>query len=188
MEDFKMANIANGVYWCARDLAGIMPIGNHHFILIATGKDSFNQLGLTPEEEDGVYFYTFGGFKSDDGKLVFGANNEHDVKSVREYVDPEQHTSPLSPDLDLELHRVTPPEGSDFEFMALVSRLAGNYKTNTKQSPPDYKLLDDNCAAWVNTLFAVANVSEEDREKHGEFFGIDWREEDLIDESLFQAQ
>ena len=68
-------------------------------------------------------------------------------------------------------------------FRELVIQLTTNFasKANIR-----YSLLDANCAAWVNTLFKVAGVSETDREKAGEFFGIDWGEEDLIPESFFQ--
>lgn len=180
-----MGKLKEGVYWSARDLAGAAIIGNHHFILLVTSNDRLEEMQLTPKLESGIYFCTLGGFKSDDARLVFRLNGEHDVRSVLEYVNPDKHTSLLLPDLDLEIHKIAPPDGSEFEFMQKVAALARNYAVNTKVSAPKYTLIDDNCAAWVNTLFAVAGVGAKDREQHGEFFGIDIGEEDLISKGHF---
>ena len=179
-----MKQIKEGIYWSARDLAGAAVIGNHHFILLVTSKDRLEELQLSPKLESGIHFCTLGGFKSDDDRLIFRMNDEHDVKSVLEYVNPDKHTSLLLPDLDLEIHKIAPPDGSEFEFMQKVAALARNYAVNTKASAPKYKLLDDNCAAWVNTLFAVAGVGEKDLEQHGEFFEIDVGK-DLISKGHF---
>ena len=46
----------------------------------------------------------------------------------------------------------------------------------------------ENCAAWVNTLLMFAGISETDREKYGEFFGIDWGEENLLPRDSFRYE
>jgi hypothetical protein len=109
-------------------------------------------------------------------------NQQSDVKAVREYLDPEEHTSPLTPDYDLEAHLVTPPSGSVGNFIATVIQLATNFKA---KGDIQYNLIDENCSAWINTLFKVAGISETEREELGEFFGIDFGEEDLIPEEFF---
>lgn len=45
--------------------------------------------------------------------------------------------------------------------------------------------MDENCAAWVNHLLKLAGVSDDDREKYGEFDGFDWGEEDLLPSGSF---
>jgi len=182
-----MASIAEGVYWCARDLAGVAVVGNHHFILMVSDPGSFAKLPFPPKDESGVYFCTLAGFKSTAGRLTFMFNEENDVQSVLEKINPETYTSLLTPDLDLEIHKVTPPHGSEDAFANEVAQLAQNYSSNTQAGAPAYTLRDANCSAWVNTLFSIAGVSKTDRERYGEFFGIDWGEEDLIDPKLFSV-
>lgn len=183
-----MSKLNEGVYWCARDLDSF-PIGNHHFILLVCPDASDLFSGKSPEQEDtpdGIaYFYTVGAFKGSPGipdLLKAIVNQSTDLKAVRKYVDPDQHTSPLEPDYDLELHLVNPPSGSFSDFMKEVVQLAANFES---KGDIQYSLIDENCAAWINTLFKIAGVSEADREEAGEFFGIDWGEEDLIPEEFF---
>ena len=183
-----MSRLDEGVYWCARDLDG-SPIGNHHFILIialdTTGGFDEESV-LTEDASDGTtYFYTVGGFKGADGipdLLKMIVNDESDVKAVREYLDPEEHTSLLTPDYDLEAHLVTPPSGSVENLIEKVIQLATNFKS---KGDIQYNLIDENCSAWINTLFKVAGISEAERLELGEFFGIDFGEEDLIPEEFF---
>ncbi|MBD2247336.1 hypothetical protein [Nostoc sp. FACHB-888] len=184
-----MSQLNAGVYWCARDLEG-SPIGNHHFILLVNpdATDRFSDESLLQEDTpDGTtYFYTIGAFKGADGVpdlLKMIVNQPTDVQSVREYLDPDEHTSLLTPDYDLEPHQITPPTGSVENFIATVIQLATNYKT---KGDIQYSLIDENCAAWVNTLFKVAGVSDASREEAGEFSGVDWGEEDFIPEEFFQ--
>jgi hypothetical protein len=182
-----MALLQEGIYWCARDLAH-SPVGNHHFVLIVA-QSSQNQLGEQAKSEEAnghaTHFLTLGGFKVN-SLLELKINEESDVKSVREFLDPEEHTSVLIPDLDLEPHRVVPPGmQTELAFREKIAVLATNFK-NHKPSI-DYKLKDENCSAWVNTLFKIAGVSDPDRDRLGEFFGIDWGEEDLISEAFFHG-
>jgi hypothetical protein len=183
-----MSRLSEGVYWCARDLE-VSPIGNHHFILLVCPNSAERFYGESILREDApngtTYFYTVGAFKGvgENPKLLkMVVNQQTDVQAVREYLDPDEHTSLLLPDYDLEPHLVTPPSGSIENFIATVIQLAINYKANGNI---EYSLIDENCAAWVNTLFKVAGVSETERKKRGEFFGIDAGEEDLIPEQFF---
>lgn len=104
-----MPTIEEGVYWCARDLAGLAVLGNHHFILLVTNEEYFQSLPVASKSENGIHFCTLGAFLEDDDRLVFRANNEHDVKATREYIDPDEHTHLWRPDLDLKPHRIKPP-------------------------------------------------------------------------------
>lgn len=184
-----MDRLDEGVYWCARDLKS-SPIGNHHFILLVLPETSrlFSNVPSTQEDTpDGViYFYTIGAFKTDDilpNLLKVSINQEADVKAVREYVDPEEHTSLFTPDFDLESHQVRSPSGSSNKnFVEKIIQLTNNFQG---KGNIQYSLIDENCAAWVNTLFKVAGVDKDSREIAGEFFGVDWGEEDLIPESFF---
>lgn len=184
-----MSRLNGGVYWCARDLEK-SPIGNHHFILLVFPDATERFSGEPSKQEDTpdgtTYFYTIGAFKGADGfpdLLKMIVNQETDVKAVREYVDPDEHTSPLTPDYDLEPHQVTSPLGSSENFIMTVVQLATNYKT---KGDIQYSAIDENCAAWVNTLFKVAGLSDTAREELGEFLGVDWGEEDLIPEDFFR--
>ena len=189
-----MSRLDKGVYWCARDLDGI-PIGNHHFILIVAPNTTGGFDGesvLTEDASEGTtYFYTIGAFKKENEDLKFikvSINQNADVQAVREYLDPDEHTNPIEPDFDLEPHFVAPPSGSIENFISSVVQLAVNYKSkedNIEYPPIPYSLIDENCSAWINTLFKVAGIGKSEREELGEFFGIDFGEEDLISEEFF---
>ena len=108
-----MASIIEGVYWCAHDLAGIAIVPNHHLdFLILSDPDTFEHLPFPAKNESGVHFCTLAAFKSTAGQLTFGFNEQNDVQSVLETINPDKCTSPFIPDLDLETHRVPPPHGS----------------------------------------------------------------------------
>jgi len=170
------------VYWSARDLDS-SPFGNHHFILILIG----GYYGLPPlvtKEEGAIRFVTMGGFKV--GKnLEYQPNNGSDVYSVRELLNPKKNRSNWQ-DYDLERNKITAPGGNGLAFAEKLVQLAQNYKINSAIKPVSYNLSDYNCSCWVNTMFKVAGVTKEVREKAGEFSGIDWGEEDLLDEDLFK--
>lgn len=170
------------VFWCARDLNGVA-WGNHHFILIYLSP-VYGLPPLTVLAEKGVRFVTLGGFKVG-ANLEFKANEASDVKSVREGLNPSKR-SWWRADYDIERHRVPSPLSSDQQFAVKLVQQAQAYKVNTQTKPVKYSLANENCAAWVNTMFKVAGVKKAARTNHGEFFGIDWGEEDLIDESLFK--
>lgn len=183
-----MSKLDEGVYWCARDLESI-PIGNHHCILLVCPDTTVLFTGKLPKQEDTpdgiIYFYTVGAFKKDTilpDLLKVEVNQDTDVKAVREFVDPDEYTSPFTPDLDLEAHKVNPPSGSFSDFEKTVVQLVANFEA---KGDIQYALIDENCAAWINTLFKVAGVSNAERKELGEFFGIDWGEEDLIPEEFF---
>jgi hypothetical protein len=187
--------MANHVYWSARDLSG-SPIGNHHFLLIVFENkavaDLFNQRHSITYMSEAVdqkntYFATLGGFCKD-GKLVFEANNRTDVKAVREWIDPEKHTSWYKPDLDLENHEINPRklDSSDTNGMKLVDKISNAAKTYQRKGPVNYRVNDENCSCWVNTLLKSVGFSAEYRHLKGEFYGVDWGEEDTIGVDLFK--
>lgn len=168
------------VYWSARDLAG-PPVGNHHFILIYVdpiyGLPPFSVL-----EEKGKRFVTLGAFNVG-GNLEFIANETSDVTSVREEIDTKKRG--WFSDLDLEKNRVSSPLASDQKFAETLVKQALAFKIKSQSKKIKYTLTKQNCSAWVNIMFKVAGVTENNRKSLGEFNGFDWGEEDLIDENLF---
>lgn len=171
-----MANI----YWAARDLSSFW-WGNHQFILIELGAgENLSQTQI--QTEGNKRFVTLAGHQPD-GNLVFVPNEPGDVKSVREYITPSSRGR--WSDYDLEKHAIT-PVGASLTFARQIEALAYKYRANTKDKPVKYGLLNVNCSTWVNTLLKVAGISESARHKAGEFKGIDWGEEDLLDEALFK--
>ena len=60
------------------------------------------------------------------------------------------------------------------------------YAENTQDYPClEYSLVDENCAALVNTILERLGFSKDKREEIGEFTGIDWGEEDLLPSKYF---
>lgn len=170
------------VYWNARNLGSRFNFGfgNHHYILISIG-DNGLQTSITHQTTNGFKFLTLGAFNID-GNMVFQANNESDVVSAKE-VFGEYGGNWF--DWGTQKHKVNPPFGDGKQFAEYCIKLALNYERNTKTNPLPYSLVDENCAAWVNTLFKAANVSRAERRRIGEFWGVDWGEEDKIPIRLF---
>ncbi len=169
------------VYWAARDLSSFF-IGNHQFILVFLDADEA-LLKTTFTLEGGQKFVTLAGHQPK-GNLIFVPNEPSDVKSVKEVL----NTSLKGTwnDYDLEKQVIKGQSGGGLTFAKSLETLAYNYQANTKSNPVDYDLWDRNCATWINTLLKVAGVAKNDRIKAGEFKGVDWGEEDLLDEKLFK--
>ncbi len=190
------------VYWCARDLdSGIGLPGNHHFILVmyadkATAQKVAKQCDLscqTEEKGDKIfYFSTLGGFAGDEGKTQLGINNTADIKSVREWLDPNEHTSFFLPDYDLESHLLDPGARNKLnaddklDVQTLVKLIAESAHYYSLQELKDYDLLDANCATWVNSLMRAIGFPAAYRIAKSEFAGFDWGEEDLLPVSSFR--
>ena len=171
------------VYWCARDLAGI-PWGNHQFILIEFSS-GFDVPPFSIQEEKGISFVTLAGYNVGDN-LEFKDNAPSDVQAVKEVINPRKKGFFSDFDLEKNKVRVPSPQKSDQYFVESLAKQALIFKVKTQKRKIKYSLVDENCSAWVNTMFKVAGVSLVDRQKYGEFSGIDWGEEDLIDESYFK--
>ncbi|MEM7111124.1 MAG: hypothetical protein AAF614_01740 [Chloroflexota bacterium] len=54
-----------------------------------------------------------------------------------------------------------------------------------KASLPLYKLVDDNCASWVNSMFASLGISEAERRSIGDQVGFDFGEDGKISLGYF---
>ena len=125
-----------------------------------------------------------GGF-SVNGRLKYEFNNDADVLAVREFIDPAEHVSAWSADFDLARNEVTAPGKDGITLAREIQRYANRYFINEGANRIDYSLLDENCSAWANSILKKAGVSAADRLKAGEFFGIDWGEEDEIPATAF---
>ena len=182
-------DLVKGIYWSTRDLDHpLAVIGNHHFILLVADASDFRYMGLPAKNEKHgnktTYFYTLGATNGANGRLVTAFDNDADVKSVRELIDPKEHTSIWVSDFDLSARLVS----TDINMIRRAALRATYYKRREERnisSLPMYDPSDENCAAWVNTLFKSLGVSEADRRKHGDQFGVDWGELDEIDLNLF---
>lgn len=170
------------VFWAARDLDASGLPGNHSFILVYLNQNE-SLIRTKAETESGYKFATLGGHQLD-GNLIFVANQTADVQCVKEVLNPS--LKGFWSDFDMEENRINPPSGSGWSFAIKLEELAYKYSINTASKPQKYTLMDFNCAAWANTMLKVAGVPLSERIKLGEFSGIDWGEEDLLDEKLFK--
>lgn len=176
------------VYWNARNLGSNWNIGagNHHYILIVTNGNKL-QGSIPTQNCSGAEFITLGGFNIG-GNMVFMANNPEDSASAREIFSNSSLWNFLNPfDWGAQKHLVKPPNGNSLQFASQVVRLALNYEINTRANPLPYSIEDDNCAAWVNTLFKAAGIPLTERTRLGQFWGIDWAERLEIPENLFKG-
>lgn len=169
------------VYWAARDLSSFL-WGNHQFILIFLEANEA-MAGMIVHEESGKKFFTLAGHQPA-GNLVYIPNQTDDIASVRESINKSLRGTWR--DFDLEKHSVSEPTGTGLSFALQLKQLADKYDANVKNNPVEYSLQNRNCSTWVNTLLKVAGVPLSTRQTAGEFRGIDWGEEDLLDENLFK--
>jgi hypothetical protein len=189
IENKQPPKIKGKIYWATRDLATGVP-GNHHLIIVELDDKSaceeLKKEGITCQEEKGRYFFTMAAFNNE--RLQYELNNKTDVKAVKEYFNPNKHTSWYEPDFDLEIHEVKPPTkySDEDEFIKKLIYSAKNYTKNEAKENVEYSLWDENCAAWVNSLFKATGVDDKTRIKKGIFDGIDWGEEDELPSSLFK--
>jgi len=167
------------VYWTARDLAS-SPIGNHHFLtFIPDNPNDFT--GQTTDLGSGSQGWTNGG-QNKNGNLVSTPNEANDLQSVREHLDPTNYPPGFFSDWDAEMHEIPTPQGmTDTEFINALQKAINEYQDNCP-----YSLVDENCAAWVNSMLERVGIPESAREALGEFFGVDWGEEDLIPRQYFE--
>jgi hypothetical protein len=173
------------VYWAARNI-GPLPIANHHFIVLVTSKDTVFNDTLPFEIETSTwrtnYFFIVAGFKlGGDENLQAVLNPKNDVLSFRQLYYPENYTNIT--DFQFEMKRVVPPNNmNDTEFVNFIFQLTKNYADN---GGTKYDLRDDNCATWVNTVMWIAGITDTHRMELGQFCGIDWGQQKLLDPYLF---
>lgn len=183
------------VYWAARDLAN-SPVGNHHFLGIIFKNQSAAdfirdtmQVDYLTEEKDGqtYYFMSVGGFADGLGDRIYCEFNEmNDIHSMREFLDPKEHTKWYLPDLDYEGHRVPllPRWNSRRQIQAVI-RAAQNFQAHSPVI--NFNLYNRNCATFANSLLASLGYSREARKELGKFQGVDWGEENTLDLSYFKS-
>ena len=176
-------------FWNSRNLASRWNIGagNHHYILIVLEAVHL-PAAIKTQKHNEVEFMTLGAF-SVGGNMVFEANNASDSASARDIFNKTPIKDFFNPfDWGTQKHLVKPPNGNAFQFAATITQFALNYQAETKINPLPYGLFDDNCAAWVNTLFKVAGISAAERVRLGQFWGIDAAEQLEIPEELFKSE
>lgn len=190
-----------GVYWSSRDM-GPSPVGNHHFFTFVYEDESQAQriaasgIAETFSEENDkgvrIYFATLGVNKDEKTEgIIIESSPKMDRKAIKE-ISKEKNTSFFSYDLDFQGHRVLPESaapvlGSSEQLMMAISEKVDNF--NAHFSAGDripYSLVDENCACIVNTLMKTLGYEKNIREKLGEFWGVDWGEEDLVSDCYFE--
>ena len=182
LEDFAYSGT---VYWGARDIdwtdwnvpPPLNPV-NHHFMVIR-----FN--GAAPPSWDNVITLDtghnaviVGGFNNQEtGKLETRYQNAADVQATNDWFFDGNFTGPWDP----ELHVVDIPIGHDFDrFSTTLYELTQAYDNAIDFALGFIGEYAQNCATFVNTMMAKAGVSEADRVDAGEFWGVDWGEENIL--------
>ncbi len=176
------------VYWSVRDLDNYA-FGNHHFLQFENvNKDGYESFNLGNNK----HIFTMGATVDNGRMKSYISNNGSDITSILEDI---YGTSSLY-DYDLESHLLSPPNGMTYENLVnnLLSACEA-YKVNEISHPVTYinsgSWFDPysdtgNCATWVNSILAYVGFSEADRNALGEFNGIDWGEENLLDMRYFE--
>ncbi|HJH03207.1 MAG TPA: hypothetical protein K8W19_04175, partial [Victivallis vadensis] len=145
---------------------------------IPDNPNDFN--GNTVDMGNGAQGWTNGG-QEKDGKLVSTPNEGNDLQSIRELRDPQNYPPGTFSDWDGEMHEIPTPQGmTDTQFIKALQKAIYEYQNNCP-----YSLVDENCAAWVNSMLERVGIPQSERERLGEFFGVDWGEEDLIPSQYF---
>lgn len=178
-----------GVFWMSRNLGIdlVNPgVANHHYILITLSDEVCNWGKFKVVSFRETKFMTLGGF-SDGQNMVYRANDSNDTASMKEIIGRGLFARIINPfDWDTQKHSVRSPMGSNLQFAQKIVQLAENYERNTRANPFVYRLFWGNCASWVNTIFKIAGVSEQERRSKGQFIGIDAGENLVIPEKLFK--
>ncbi|MCD4766367.1 MAG: hypothetical protein K8R34_07640 [Methanosarcinales archaeon] len=198
MKNAKSLSKIEGVYWSARDMDP-SPVGNHHFITFVYNSKKqairvTRQWGINYKSEQNdkdltVFFTTMGAGKSRK-KIIINFNPSSDLKAIHE-IAKKDNTNWHSSDYDYEGHRVpynfsSNNYASSEELMnAILQRVSNFNKRYNAGITVDYSLVDRNCATLVNSIFKVLGYTDYRREEIGEFRGVDWGEEDLIQDSFF---
>jgi len=196
----SLSNIA-GVYWSSRDMEGFF-IGNHHFITFVyeneeqakriTEKWGIEYFSEVNDKNLTVYYSTMGAGKGEETDCIkINFNPGADKKSIHE-IAKEDNTSYFSKDYDYQGHRTpynlaSPAFSSYEELMDAILERVSNFNAHFDAGDRvKYSLVDENCACIVNSIFKSLGYSSNDRQELGEFWGVDWGEEDLISERYFE--
>ena len=170
----------------ARDLTS-SPFGNHHFETI-TGitQQDLDNMGINAKLQNfgnGIMGITVGIFPNENDILTVMYNQRDDLKATEEFY--SDSTTLFESDWDYEQHQITPPNGVTLRQLDLRSLAAASALQKTlKNVPTSYNLVNCNCSSGLNSLLSIIGISEEDREELTEFSGIDWGEENLLNEGI----
>lgn len=190
-----------GIYWSSRDVDPL-PVGNHHFItFVYESKEQADRMAakgfienFSEENDQGltVYFTTMGVDKDKKTKgIVIKSSPKSDRKSIKE-IAKEENTSAFSYDRDFQGHRVpcnlaSPAFSSNEELMEAILERVNNFNAHFNAGDRiSYSLIDENCACIVNSIFKVLGYPDGIRHELGEFWGVDWGEEDLVPDRYFE--
>ena len=159
----------------------------------------------TNEKRKPIYFCSMGFGMDEEGYLKHNFNHSSDEKALKEIINPKEWISWRKSDYDYEGHRMPPsqasppyvglklihPKAEEKLMEAIIQRFANfdaNYKSGKSGSRYKYNLINSNCATVINTIFKLVGYPQDQRERLGEFSGIDWGEEKAVPDSLFAPQ
>lgn len=202
MQDAVSLDDIAGVYWSSRDMESFF-IGNHHFITFIfeseeqarriTEKWKIEYFSETNDKGLQIFFCTMGAGKGEGNKFIeIHFSPGSDKTSIHE-IAKEENTSFFSKDYDFQGHRVPPAsaspalgsiEGLMEAILERVFNFNAHYEAGDRVA---YSLIDENCACIVNSIFNVLGYPSSVRQELGEFWGVDWGEEDLIPARYFEA-
>jgi hypothetical protein len=175
------------VYWASRDVNSIQigHVQNRHLILLCGHPMDFLGEKIECDVEDGVFFATISAVVTNN-RLIVQFNAKEDVQSIREMVDPNEHTTWLK-NYDLQRNLVPPNQNvTQEQFFKMVIEAALNYKNNQDKAPQRTDLNEwSSVNAWVNTLFKKVGISDSERKKLGDFVGWDKGSGEIINLNLF---
>lgn len=201
MKFAKSLSDIEGVYWSARDMDP-SPVGNHHFItFVYNSKEQAirvtqqwgNHYKSEQNDNDLTVFFTTMGVATSDNKIIITFNPSSDLKAIHE-IAKKDNTNLYGWDYDYKGHRVSYTLSSNnyasFEELmnAILQRVSNFNKHYDAGITVDYSIIDENCEAFVNSIFKVLGYPKDVREEIGEFPGFDWGEEDLIPDSFFDEK
>lgn len=191
-----------GVYWSSRDMDPLFA-GNHHFFtFVYTDEEQakrvtrrwlgWDELDYCYEVNDAglIVFYTTVGVDQEGGDIIFKFNPNSDQWSINE-IAKSRNTEIMSVDRDFQSCRIPLNDGdvsfSSYEELMydILHKVFVFNKNRQLGTSVEYVLYDENCACGVNSILNLIGYSATIREEMGEFWGVDWGEEDLIDARFF---
>jgi hypothetical protein len=191
-----------GVYWSSRDMDTLF-VGNHHFFTFVYADEAqakrvtkrwlgWEELDYCYEMNDAglIIFYTTVGVAKEEGNIIFSFNPDSDQWSINE-IAKKRNTEPMSVDKDFQSCRIPHNQGgvnfsSYEELMYAILHKIFNFNKNLQSGISiEYVPYDENCACGVNSVLRQIGYSTSIREEMGEFWGLDWGEEDLLDAKYF---
>lgn len=145
-------------------------------------REECRKLAAEPQAlECDTFFYSIQVDENKNRRVMTADNYAAFIPHRAELRDPQNYPPGTFSDWDGEMHEIPTPQGmTDTQFINALQKAIDEYQNNCL-----YSLVDENCAAWVNSMLERVGIPKSERDRLGEFFGVDWGEEDLIPSQYF---